>query len=313
MAADQFNSLGGFSVGIPEISVIDTNGNVVTNVLALQGNVAANSVFANNYLFANGQPFSGGGNATAAGSNTEVQFNNAPLLGASPNFTFNTDTNTLTIIGNIVSNGLSATNVSFVDGSEVNLGSVNELKISGGTISQVLTTDGNSNLSWTTVASVVGGNNTQIQFNDNGVFNGSDKFTFDKTTGNVTITDDLTANSLTLGSGIFKFSRTSVFHATTISTSTQEILALDAEGLAGADLTIISTDATSNSRQITKLSIVIYDGIISYNDTSTIAVNNYLAEFSVNYDSGGSKLQIIVSPSASNFMNHKMQIIRFNE
>lgn len=132
-------------------------------------------------------------------------------------------------------------------------------------------------------------------------------------TNNATVNADLTANSLTIGSGIYQFSRTSMFFATTISTATQQILALDAEGLAGVDLVIISTDATDNSRQITKLSIVIYDGVLSYNDTSTLAVNNYLCEFSVNYVSIDNEIQINSTPAFANFMNHKMQIVAYND
>jgi hypothetical protein len=132
-------------------------------------------------------------------------------------------------------------------------------------------------------------------------------------TGNAIINADLTANSLTIGSGIYQFSRTSMFFATTISSAPQQILALDAEGLAGVDLVIISTDVTDDSRQITKLSIVIYDGVLSYNDTSTLAVNNYLCEFSVNYVSVDNEIQINSTPAFANFMDHKMQIIAYNE
>jgi hypothetical protein len=132
-------------------------------------------------------------------------------------------------------------------------------------------------------------------------------------TGNVNVTADLTANSLTIGSGIYQFSRTSMFHATTISTTTQQIFAIDAEGLAGVDLTIISTDAVANSRQVTKLSIVTYNGEISYNDTSTLAVNNYLCEFSVNYNAEDNTIQVNSTPTASDFMDHKMQITAYNE
>jgi hypothetical protein len=132
-------------------------------------------------------------------------------------------------------------------------------------------------------------------------------------TGNAIINADLTANSLTIGSGIYQFSRTSMFFATTISSAPQQILALDAEGLAGVDLVIISTDAINNSRQITKLSIVIYDGVLSYNDTSTLAVNNYLCEFSVNYVSVDNEIQINSTPAFANFMDHKMQIVAYND
>jgi hypothetical protein len=214
---------------------------------------------------------------------------------------------TITVSGNTATiNNLTVSNVS-------NLGNVANVKIFGGNINQVLTTDGLGNLSWSSIASEPGGNSTQIQFNDNGVFGGSDKFTFDKNTGNVVVTNDLTANSVTIGSGVYKFSRISMFYATTISTSTQQLVALDAETLAGVDLTIISTDTTANSRQITKLSIVIYDGDISYNDTSTIAVNNYLSDFSVSYDSGNNLLQVNVAPASNNFMTHKMQITAYDE
>jgi hypothetical protein len=211
---------------------------------------------------------------------------------------------TITVDGNV------ATIQNLTVSNTINLGDISNIKITGGSNGQSIITDGTGNLSW---ANIVGGNTTQIQFNDSGVLNGSDTFTFDKDTGAVIVTNDLTANSLTIGSGVYKFSRTSMFHATTISTATQQIVALDAENLAGVDLTIISTDAVANSRQITKLSVVIYDGNVSYNDTSTIAVNNYLVEFSVNYDSDNSKLQINVSPSTANFMNHKMQITAYDE
>jgi len=54
MAAEPFNSLGGYSVGIPAVQVVDANGNIITNVNFANGNVTANRVFANSYLYANG-------------------------------------------------------------------------------------------------------------------------------------------------------------------------------------------------------------------------------------------------------------------
>ena len=58
MISDPFNAVGGITVGIPPVPVIDGNGNVVTNVLALSGNVSANRFYANHYYYANGLPFS---------------------------------------------------------------------------------------------------------------------------------------------------------------------------------------------------------------------------------------------------------------
>jgi hypothetical protein len=242
-----------------------------------------------------------------------------PNLGTGANGSILTiSTDNQRVFSNVItvsSNTSTATITNLGVTGNTNLGAVGNLTITGGNVGYVLTTDGAGNLSWQegTSNGVPGGSNTQVQFNSNGVFGGSSSFTFDNSTGAVNVNADLTANSLTIGSGIYQFSRTSMFFATTISSAPQQILALDAEGLAGVDLVIISTDATNNSRQITKLSIVIYDGVLSYNDTSTLAVNNYLSEFSVNYVSVDNEIQINCTPAFANFMDHKMQIVAYNE
>lgn len=242
-----------------------------------------------------------------------------PNLGTGANGSILTiSTNNQRVFSNVItvsSNTSTATITNLSVTGNTNLGAVGNLTITGGNVGYVLTTDGAGNLSWQegTSNGVPGGSNTQVQFNSNGVFGGSSSFTFDNSTGAVNVSADLTANSLTIGSGIYQFSRTSMFFATTISSAPQQILALDAAGLAGIDLVIISTDAINNSRQITKLSIVIYDGVVSYNDTSTLAVNNYLSEFSVNYVSVDNEIQINCTPAFANFMDHKMQIVAYND
>jgi hypothetical protein len=241
-----------------------------------------------------------------------------PNLGTGANGSILTiSTNNQRVFSNTITVSNSTATITNLDVTgNTDLGNVGNLTITGGNVGYVLTTDGAGNLSWqegTGGNGVPGGSNTQVQFNNEGVFGGSSSFTFDNSTGAVTVNADLTANSLTIGSGIYQFSRTSMFFATTISSATQEILALDAEGLAGVDLVIISTDTTNDSRQITKLSIVIYDGVISYNDTSTLAVNNYLCEFSVNYNSTDNEIQINSTPAFANFMDHKMQIVAYND
>ena len=79
---------------------------------------------------------SGGGGGTVAGSNTQVQYNNASVLGGSANFTFNNTNNTLSVDRAIHING-------------ANLGSnIANIYIGGGSNAQVLSTDGAGNLSW---------------------------------------------------------------------------------------------------------------------------------------------------------------------
>lgn len=72
-------------------------GNTVGNILSA-GNVTANYFIGNivgNVI----------GNVTAAGSTTQVQFNNAGNLGASADFTFDDATNVLSVAGNITATG----------------------------------------------------------------------------------------------------------------------------------------------------------------------------------------------------------------
>ena len=169
MASEPFNSLGGYTVGIPAKSVVDSNGNVISNFLNLTGNVAAGAIYSNNYRYANGQPFAPG----PSGANTQLLFNNNGTISGIPNVTWN---------GDILS-----------------LGNISNLSIGGGDNGYFLQTDGTGNLSW-----AAGGNggtgspcvsNTQIQYNDAGVFGGSSGFTFDKTTSILTVSNIAASNA----------------------------------------------------------------------------------------------------------------------
>ena len=87
MSFEKLNSVGGLSVGIPAVDVVAANGIVVADI-------NANVVQANTFQYSNGQPISG----SAAGANTEVQFNAGnSQFGASPDFTFDSANGLLTI------------------------------------------------------------------------------------------------------------------------------------------------------------------------------------------------------------------------
>jgi hypothetical protein len=123
------------------------------------------------------------GNGSVAGANTQVQFNDEGNFGAVAGFTFNKTSTTLTA-NNIVAS------------STANLGAVGNVTILGGTANFVLTTDGTGNLSWGNGGLAnVAGSNTQIQFNDGGVFGANAGFTFDKTDGWLRSPGNITALS----------------------------------------------------------------------------------------------------------------------
>ena len=133
MAAEDFNSLGGYSVGIPPIPVVDANGNVVTNILNTTGNVSVANIYAANYYYANGQPFNAGGNPL--GPNFSVQYNNNGVFGGNSAFLYD-NANSLVTVPSLKVNGLS------------NLGPVSNVTITGGIAGYLLTTDGNGILQW---------------------------------------------------------------------------------------------------------------------------------------------------------------------
>jgi len=80
--------------------------------------------------------------------------------------------------------GLTSTGViDLTATSNVSLGSVGNVKITGGSANYFLKTDGAGNLSWDVVSGgsgTPGGSNTYVQFNDGGAFAGVSSFNFDK-------------------------------------------------------------------------------------------------------------------------------------
>ena len=98
MAIKPFNSVAGFSVGETPANIILSNGYITTNGATFTANIAALGVLTDNLYYANGVPWD---LQEPAGSNTEVQFNNAQDFGASSNFTFDTATANLGVTGNI--------------------------------------------------------------------------------------------------------------------------------------------------------------------------------------------------------------------
>ena len=226
MSSETFNSLSGFSVGIPSVEVIDASGNLITNVFT-GGNVKAGAIYSNDYRYANGTPLPIiGGNGVPGGANTQVQYNFDGNFGANPGFTFDSDANLLTTI-NLNLTGLS------------NLGSVGNVTILGGTNGYVLGTDGLGNLSWVVGGNGGGGNgtpggaNTYVQFNDEGNFGGVSTFAFDSgndilyiTTIDATdanLTGDIHAaniylNTVTANSGSFA-NNVTIGHTLTVNTA----------------------------------------------------------------------------------------------
>ena len=250
------------------------------------------------------------GNTTSANINVSNRMTagnvfitgNASLSG---NFSMNT--------GRLIANG----NIDFHNAVSVNLGDVSHLTISGGYSNQVLTTDGTGNLTWTDGGGggngSPGGGNTAVQFNYEGSFLGSPYFTFNNVTHTVQVAGNLVANSFQMGSGVYHWSSSQVYFATTTSMSSNQLLySIPVSEVSGVEFEIIATDATGGSRQSQKLSSLYYSGIVSYTEYASLFVNGGVGNFDVVFNPGTiinpPSLDLLVTPSTSNSVIYKMLI-----
>jgi len=327
---------------------LNVSGNILSNNIEANGNVDAEFVNVGNTLYTYDLSATGYASLTTANVSANLTSGNANL-GNLATANFANISNTLTTLnanvtgqlsGNVVSisNSLSVSNLTvstnanitgllnqtgnanFAGSANINFGNVENIHISGGINGYVLATNGSGNLYWTAGGGggngTPGGSNTQVQYNDSGSFGGSAFFTFNEATNNVNIAGNLIANSFTMGSGVYGFSHSNVFFATTNSTApNQPIFSIEAEDIAAVDYTIISTDGII--RNFIKISCVISGSTLNYVEYSTIPVNGYTGDFTVGYDAGNvitpATIQLRLSPQTSNLMTHKMMVTTYKE
>lgn len=296
-----------------------------------------------------------GSNFSPGGSNTQVQFNSDGAFAGDAGFTFDVDTGILTApfmaaedftatdtitaltfqtsgnvnAGNLLLTGRAningnlraAGNIVFSSSPNVNLGNVGNVHITGGINGYVLTTDGTGNLSWQAAGGggngTPGGSNTQVQYNNNGVFGGDNSFTYNSTNQTVTIGGKLIANTTQIGSGIYKFCTSEVYFASTTSTTpSQVIFSTPIEYISGVDFHIIATDANSLTRQSSKISSIVYDAQVAFNEYAGLQINGGVGNFEVDYDAGNiivpPSVKLVVSPSSANLTVYRVLVTIFS-
>lgn len=243
------------------------------------------------------------------------------------------DANDIQIVGNISGANLYIANSAIFDGNVsiagpinasssplINLGSVSNVKISGGTANYYLQTDGTGNLNWSVGpgATPPAGSNTQIQFNNNGTFGADPNFTWNQNTDTLNIAGNLIANTLQVGSGAFKVSTLKTQIATTNSTTpNQVIFSIETEDVAGVDFHIISTDTTAGIRNSSKISSVYLDGDVLFNEYAGLNINGVLGNFTVGYDAGNiinpATIQLKITPNSANTIVYKMMVTVYSD
>ena len=262
-----------------------------------------------------------GTSANVTASN--INFSNT-LYGGNGVFVSNVSVSRDLTVGSLGGTLTALSNVNTGSSPNVNLGSVGNIHIDGGFNGFFLQTDGLGNLAWAPTGNGGGGNgspggsNRQIQYNDSGSFNGSPYFIFNEETRNVVVGGNLIANTITIGSGIYQFAYSFVQFLVTSSTANVVMYSLPTENISSVDYKIISTDPVGQSRQISKISSVVYDTTVDYNEVNTLIAGNLTADFSVLYNAGlspveGPQIELYVQPTSNNTMTHKICVTVYEE
>lgn len=164
-------------------------------------------------------------------------------------------------------NGTDWVNKGGTAGGLINLGTVANVKLGGGVNGYVLQTDGLGNLSWTTQTGGGGnanaaGSNTQIQFNNAGLFGGNSGFTFEQVTGAMAVPGTLAVSNTITGTRLISNIATGTAPLTVTSTTQVANLNVATSGTAAT----VTTNAQPNITSVGTLSsLTVTANIISGN------------------------------------------------
>jgi len=333
MALKPLNSVGGFSVGETPSNVIDANLNFTGNTANFTGNLisvnanlgnlalanfvnvssnlnvtntlAAGNVRTDNLLYANGSPWD---LQQPAGSNTQVQFNNNNDFGASANFTFDSTSNTLSVLGN------------------ANVTTLNTGNINTGTSSLTLTANGQStvfnangvvafpanvsapNFIGNVVGNISGnitapGSNTNIIYNDGNLLAGSNAFSFSNATNTVSISNALSVTgNITSGNANLGNLAIANFVQGTLTTAAQpnvtSVGILTGLSVDGSNITLANGVYVGNGAGLTNLAGANVTGTVA-NATHASTANTVTDAAQPNITSVGTLTSLTVTGNAS--------------
>ena len=210
-ASGNVNTTGNVSV----LGNIVSDRNITGNNLTISNNLTTGNLSINGNVQSNLIP---NANVTYNLGNNTNRWNDLYLAGNSiflGNLTLSVDANGLNIPANVVAANANLGNIvraNFITGTltsssqpnitsigalanlsvtgNVNLGNVANVKLSGGVANYVLTTDGNSNLSWQStqfIATPAAGPNAAVQFNVDDAITGNSQFTYNYITTRLSV------------------------------------------------------------------------------------------------------------------------------
>jgi hypothetical protein len=136
------------------------------------------------------------------------------------------------------------------------------------------------------------GLNTEVQFNDNGDLGSNASFTFDKSTGELSVDKILVSN-------------TSSFGGTQLSTTTTDqetLFSFDVSEYSSGKFVVLATESTR--KQVAEL-LVIHDGVNSYaTEYAIIRTNGNI--FNLEVDIDNSKVRLLTTGNTSDQIDYKV-------
>lgn len=307
-------------------NLINTANIQISNILNFTG---SNAVFsninnlhipggqANQFLQTDGNAALSWANAVtnAAGNLFEIQFNSNGDFAGSANLKFDTDTNTFTT-QNIITTG----NTDFSAGN-TNLGSNANVRITGGTNNQVLSTNGTGNLSWRSIATdrISNGNSNVIVYgNGNVAISSNGKSNIVQVSSNGTFAQTLVQNDVTITGNL-------IVQGTTVTANTSSLNIQDpiielGGGANGAPLTVNDgkdrgallhyyttqpVDAfmgwdNSNAEFALGSNVSVANDVVTFNTLGNLRVQNTIGNVILPANNGTAVRQITLRAPASN-------------
>jgi hypothetical protein len=134
-------------------------------------------------------------------------------------------------------------------------------------------------------------------------------------TGNLDSVDTITANtissnatiianSVTLGSPVTPVSTSQWVKLTTGSAVPIVLMTISATDVTHVDFNVVATDATTTSRQVSKLMAISYNGTVDYNEYGSLLVGTTVGDFTVTTD--GTDIFLNVIPTTSNSIDYNV-------
>jgi hypothetical protein len=107
MAADPFNSAGGYTYNIPPVPLIDTAGSLTVVNANVANSITVGNITATGTVIATTFVGNVQGGFTVEGPDTGILFNNAGSADAIATVTYTSQTDTVTVAGNLIANSFT--------------------------------------------------------------------------------------------------------------------------------------------------------------------------------------------------------------